>query len=254
MGYRTFWTAALSCALLTASAAQAATHEVQVISFRYEPAELTIQPGDTVIWRNGGGSHNVVADDESFDSGPLSSSNWTYTHQFDTPGDFRYFCEAHGGPGGAGMAGRVIVSAPQTEPFAISYGIGGTWYNPATTGQGFLLEVIPSVNSLALGWFTWSSTTTGQHDWISALGPIVGDSATVNLQHSVGGRFNDPAAVTSSSIGTATFKFTDCQNGTVTFNRSDTGQSGTIPIQRLTPTPAACIPAAVKRSSATGGD
>jgi plastocyanin len=28
---------------------------------------------------------------------------------FDTPGEFGYFCLFHGGPGGAGMAARIIV-------------------------------------------------------------------------------------------------------------------------------------------------
>ena len=55
---------------LAATAAQAATHEVQVISFRFQPDNLVIAPGDTVRWRNMGGDHNVVADDESFTSGP----------------------------------------------------------------------------------------------------------------------------------------------------------------------------------------
>jgi plastocyanin len=225
---------------LAGAAASAATHEVQVISFRFEPETLTIQPGDTVRWRNTGGGHNVTADDDSFGNGPPSSASWTYTFTFNNAGDYRYYCQPHGGPGGAGMAGMIRVQGAAPAPFIINYGIGGTWYNPATSGQGFLLEVVPSANSLALGWFTWSSTTAGQHDWLSAFGPITGDSATVNLSRSTGGRFNDPTPIASSIVGTATFKFTDCENGTVTFNRTDNGTSGVIPIRRLTPTPTAC--------------
>lgn len=232
----------LSLLILSVAGATAfaATHEVQVISFRFEPQNLTIQPGDTVRWRNMGGDHNVTADDDTFGNGPPSSANWTYSFTFDRAGDYGYYCQPHGGPGGAGMAGSIRVQGATPAPFVINYGIGGTWYNPATSGQGFLLEVVPSANSLALGWFTWSSTTAGQHDWLSAFGPITGDSATVNLSRSTGGRFNDPTPIASSIVGTATFKFTDCENGTVTFNRTDNGTSGVIPIRRLTPTPAAC--------------
>jgi plastocyanin len=223
-----------------AAVASAATHEVQVISFRFQPDTLTVQPGDTVRWRNMGGDHNVLADDESFGSGAPSSSSWTYSHTFETAGsEYFYYCQPHGGPGGAGMSGKIIVQGTTPPAFAINYGIGGTWYNPATSGQGFLIEVVPSANSMALGWFTWS-TTAGQHDWLSAFGPISGDSATVNLSRSTGGRFNDPAPIASSIVGTATFKFTSCDAGTVTFNRTDNGTSGVIPIRRLTPTPAAC--------------
>lgn len=247
MSYARFHVLAGLGLVLCSGAAAAATHEVQVISFRFEPETLVVQPGDTVRWRNLGGDHNVVADDESFTNGPPSSGNWTYSRVFDLAGEYGYYCQPHGGPGGAGMAGKIVVQGGTPPPtFAINYGIGGTWYNPATSGQGFLLEVVPSANALALGWFTWG-TTAGQHDWVSAFGPISGDSATVTLQRSTGGRFNDPTPIASSNVGTATFRFTSCTEGTVTFTRTDTGTSGTIAIQRLTPTPAACTQAAAGR-------
>jgi plastocyanin len=75
---------------------------------------ITIAPGDTVQWQRTGGFHNVVADDGSFrlgegDSGSPGSSWRTGSHTFNTAGTFRYFCEIHGGPGGQGMSGIVIV-------------------------------------------------------------------------------------------------------------------------------------------------
>lgn len=232
---------ALFCA---SAAAVAATHEVQVISFRFEPASLTIAPGDTVIWRNTGGIHNVLADDRSFGNGAASSAAWTYSRVFDAPGDFGYYCEPHGGPGGAGMAGMIKVAAPAAS-FAINYGIGGTWYNPATSGQGFFVEVVPSLDLMVIAWFTWTDTP-GEQDWFTAIGPISGDSATLDLQRSSGGRFNDPATVATASVGSVTARFTDCGNGTISFQRSDTGQSGSIPIQRLTVTPSACTSSTAK--------
>jgi plastocyanin len=228
------------------NAVHAATHEIQVISFRFEPAELTIAPGDTVTWRNTGGSHNVTADDGSFGSGSPNSTAWTFSRAFTTPGEVGYYCQPHGGPGGAGMAGKIIVQSA-APTFAINLGLTGTWNSPGAAGQGFLIEVVPAINSLGLGWFTWSATTPGVYDWLSALGPINGDSATVTLQRSSGGRFNDPTAVTVTDVGTATFRFSDCQNGTVTFNRTDIGQSGTMTLRRLTPVPASCTPPASAR-------
>jgi plastocyanin len=232
---------ALVLFLTIPGSAWAATHQVQVFSFGYDPQTLTIQPGDTVVWTNVGGSHNVQADDGSF-SNPVNSTPWTFSHTFNRSGEFGYYCLPHGAPGGFGMAGKIIV-AGSTPSFAINFGISGTWHNPATPGQGFLLEVVPALNSLALGWFTWSNTA-GDHLWLSGLGPISGDSATVTLQRSSNGVFNNSAPVGSAAAGTATFKFTSCSQGTVTFQRSDTGESGTIPIERLTPVPAACTPPA----------
>ena len=80
--------------------AAAATHQVQVISFRFEPTELRIAPGDTVVWRNNGGSHNVAADDQSFRNGAPDSSAWTFSRTFTQAGTVGYYCEPHGGPGG----------------------------------------------------------------------------------------------------------------------------------------------------------
>jgi plastocyanin len=58
----------------------------------------------------------VLADDGSFTSGPLGTDWSTFSHTFDTAGEFGYFCEAHGAAGGTGMAGKVIVVGPQTRP------------------------------------------------------------------------------------------------------------------------------------------
>ena len=136
------------------------------------------------------------------------------------------------------LAGQTA-SVAGAPAFAINPGLGGTWFNLSTPGQGFMLEVVPSINSLAIGWFTWG-TTAGDHFWMSGLGPITGDSATVQLQRSSGGLFNDPAPVTTTATGTATFRFTSCTQATVTYQRADTGESGTFPIQRLTPPPEDC--------------
>ena len=39
-------------------------------------------------------------------------SDWeTFSHTFTEAGESRYYCELHGGPGGSGMAGRVVVQA-----------------------------------------------------------------------------------------------------------------------------------------------
>jgi plastocyanin len=217
----------------------AATHQVQVISFRFEPSELRIAAGDTVVWRNNGGSHNVAADDQSFRNGAPDSSAWTFSRTFAQPGTVGYYCEPHGGPGGSGMAGKIIVEAAPGG-FEINPGITGTWNTPGAAGQGFLIEVVPALDSIGFGWFTWSATVRGQHDWLNALGPIQGDSATVVLQRTVGGRFNDPTPVTVESVGSATLRFTDCANGTFTYVRTDIGQSGTLVLRRLTPIPAAC--------------
>ena len=100
--------------LALAPAAFGADHPVSVTSDVFTPRTVTIGQGDSVTWQNTAGSHNVHFDDDSFvrpttfDQWPAP---WTEMRAFSALGTFRYYCEAHGGPGGMGMSGTVVVSA-----------------------------------------------------------------------------------------------------------------------------------------------
>ena len=78
--------------------------------FSSRRSEAQIQAGDTIVWRNTGGAHNVVFDDGSYRSGdpenlPLTMGLRTFAEE----GTYLYHCEVHGSAGGFGMHGRVIV-------------------------------------------------------------------------------------------------------------------------------------------------
>jgi plastocyanin len=76
----------------------------------FDPQELTVKAGTTVVWTNtASNAHTVTADDGSFDSGNMNAND-TFQFTFTTPGTYPYYCAYHGGPGGAGMAGTVIVT------------------------------------------------------------------------------------------------------------------------------------------------
>ena len=85
------------------------TFSVDVANFSFTPAQLTIKVGDTVKWTNSSGMHSVVADDNSFTSGPVSSGAWSYEHTFNSVGTNPYYCAQHGGVGGVGMSGVITV-------------------------------------------------------------------------------------------------------------------------------------------------
>ncbi len=102
---------------LAAATAVAANHDVNVGDNFFSPATLMIAVGDSVTWSNSGSfPHNVKADNGAFRSGNPSSSEWSFTHTFNTAGDFRYFCELHGAAGGIGMSGMIQVHADQEPP------------------------------------------------------------------------------------------------------------------------------------------
>jgi plastocyanin len=78
----------------------------------FNPADVTIQVGQTVewVWPTGAIGHNVTPDDEEpTTSGPVANGPNTYSFTFNTAGTYNYYCVAHGGPGGAGMSGTVTV-------------------------------------------------------------------------------------------------------------------------------------------------
>jgi plastocyanin/uncharacterized membrane protein YozB (DUF420 family) len=97
-----------------ASTAQSATPPDQITikltNFAFEPPELTITAGTTVIWIDDLGKHTVEADDGSFKSETLTAGG-RFEHKFTQPGRFPYHCDFHGAAG-QGMAGVIIVTPP----------------------------------------------------------------------------------------------------------------------------------------------
>lgn len=87
------------------------SHDVNVTSNIYTPDEITINVGDTVIWTNSQGNHNVNGSQDVFPNNPESFGNstgfgWVYSHVFTIPGTYDYQCDPHVS---FGMFGKVIV-------------------------------------------------------------------------------------------------------------------------------------------------
>lgn len=240
-----------SLALLLALpfAAQAATHDVTVVDFAFQPRTLTIAAGDTVRWRNTRGFHNVESDNGSFRSGPAEVAPWEFLHTFTSAGDNPYFCAPHGSRGGVGMAGLIKVEPAQVAAFNINEGVQGSWFNTATGGQGFFFDVAPSVNNLfGVAWFTWTRTV-GQYDWLTGAGSYNGNTANVTLFRTRGGQFNASTPVQTTPAGTATVVFTSCTAATLQFTLTDPAASGSIALTRLLPAGSLCTSA-----NPAGGD
>ena len=89
-------------ALLGAAAPQ--TQIVHVKDFAFRPASLTITVGQRVTFQNDDDeAHTVTATDKSFDSAGLDSGQ-TWTHTFERPGTYTYFCALH-----PYMKGKIVV-------------------------------------------------------------------------------------------------------------------------------------------------
>ena len=125
-----------------------------------------------------------------------------------------------------------------TEPFRINAGHSGAWYNPDTSGQGLLLDVEPQDQYMFLAWFTYTdaaSADPGEQHWFTAQGAYSGDTVTLPVYQTLGGRFDDPQAVSGEVVGELTLEFENCNEGIVSYRIENWGLQGTFPVQRLIP-------------------
>ena len=94
----------------------------------------------------------------------------------------------------------------------------GAWYDPAQSGHGLLVEVLPNDVLLAY-WFTFTPDAS-QQAWFGGTGSILGNQAIVHAGQGEGGKWIpnfDPADYALRTWGTLTFTFTDCDHGRVDF-------------------------------------
>lgn len=86
-------------------------NEPDLTRWHYEPADVTVPAGTTVVWFNKGKEeHSVTADDKSFDSG-LKKAGTTFSRAFPRPGKYTYYCSPH-----PWMKGTVQVVAAAPTP------------------------------------------------------------------------------------------------------------------------------------------
>lgn len=127
-------------------------HHIAVENAFFEPDSLAIEPGDTVIWTNTSGFHNVNGTQEAYPSNPESFGNstgrdWTYSFVFTTPGTYNYHCDPHQS---LGMTGKIMV-VEDSVPTQVQSPVAGKkihlYPNPATddvhiTGSHFTGNVL----------------------------------------------------------------------------------------------------------------
>ena len=119
---------AIAALFSTSPIASAVNHVVNVGQGGnvFVPNTVNATVGDTITFNNVGASpgfHNVRSDgfftfrcangcDGAGGDGAPSSTNWTSTVTVSAAGSEVFYCEIHGGPNGAGMAGTLNVTLP----------------------------------------------------------------------------------------------------------------------------------------------
>lgn len=102
--------------IITAVKTNAATYTIKASNYEFDPANITVSVGDTIVWEWVGGKHTTTSSKipegaASWDA-EIKSSNKTYTYVVTIPGEYDYVCTPHVE---MGMIGTITVLAGQKK-------------------------------------------------------------------------------------------------------------------------------------------
>ena len=126
------------------------THTINAGSYYYTPTSLTIDVGDSVIWINDGGYHDVNGDINSITGQPFNNpvtfvspaTNTVgaviFAYKFTVAGTYNYDCSV-GSHASSGMVGSVLVNVPvQSQCVPDALYSDSTWGIWPDTAQNFV--------------------------------------------------------------------------------------------------------------------
>ncbi len=159
-----------------------------------------------------------------------------------------------GGTSGAGILFDNVAADFSTDDYqvaeilisrAVDGSFSGTWFDPSRDGEGLLVEITAdgSGNPRAVvSWYSYQSDNSGQQLWLIGDGPVVGDTAFVELFVTSGAQFGaafDPADVVREHWGSIALEFNDCGSATLSYEANDSQfGSDSYSLSRLTSGPA----------------
>jgi plastocyanin len=96
---------AITDAPLEAEMSTAGAHDVAVDNFSFAPATTSVAAGTTITWTNRDDvPHTIVSTERKFKS-PVLDTDEQFSHRFDAPGTYDYFCSIH-----PKMTGQIVVA------------------------------------------------------------------------------------------------------------------------------------------------
>lgn len=135
---------------------------------------------------------------------------------------------------------------------AQNYLLSGAWYDPNTSGQGFIFDVNPAINLLSAAWYTYApngqSIGSGMSQrWYTiqdnAFLPGTTSEADIPIYETVGGVFNSGQVKVGTPVGKAKLNIRSCTAMDLSYNfttGTNAGQTGTIQLTRVVGAPSGC--------------
>lgn len=193
----------------------------------------------------------------NFDASPVTNGqvvgSATIAFSSCTAGEFTYVF--NDGRSGTIPLTRIIsnvtCSATSARPTNADFALSGNWFEPATSGQGFIVEVNPNAPVVFFAWYTYAANgsalgAAGQR-WFTGQGAysVGARTMTATLYETVGGIFDTDSASSQAStpVGAATLTFTSCSSAQLAYSftaGSNSGKAGSIDLSRIAAVPAGC--------------
>ena len=82
------------------------SHDVTVDNFHFDPATRRVPVGATVTWTNRDDVPHVIASTKGRFKSPALDTDERYSHRFEEPGPYPYFCSLH-----PKMTGEIVVAS-----------------------------------------------------------------------------------------------------------------------------------------------
>ena len=212
------------------------------------PSAVRLASGDVLLTGGSSGCCPTLGTAQRFDA---STATWRQTdalverrrqHTVTLLRDGNIFVA--GGFSVAGQIGDNVRStelATDTPPGSIGPAITGSWFNPAQSGHGLFVQVLPGERILA-AWLSFDPS--GAPAWFLGAGTYSGNTATISeVEQPTGGRWIpnfDAGQIVHKAWGTLEFTFTDCNHGRVSFNSVAGFGSGSMDLARLTQPAVTC--------------
>lgn len=120
----------------------------------------------------------------------------------------------------------------------------GAWYDPQTSGQGIVVDLVPTQSTLFAAWYTYAPQAEAQTDnasqrWFTLQSAYVPGNLTINqvpIYSVVGGAFNTATRTAGLQVGTADIMFSSCNTMSINYHFTQgefAGLSGSVNEQKI---------------------
>lgn len=160
-----------------------------------------------------------------------------------------------GGTGGPGITFDETAADFTAEGFQVAEirvselvdgSFSGSWFNPQKSGHGLVIDITNNTNGkgtqVVASWYHYAADGSGQQIWLIGKGPVIGDTAFVELIQTEGAIFGDDFNsddVEHTNWGQLRIKFESCTEAVLSYDSLiESYGSGSEPLTRLTSGPA----------------